>query len=307
MLPLDVGKEILIILKSCLKYSTNIRSNLYENLKEIIPKLDNELLSQIHNILSTVLNNYISNDELLLLTCFEDVGVETNQDYILKEAIHKLFQCIFQLNDGTIETEISDEAIIDGTLSQLSDFEYIFQFFQSGLKISQNLRNQFIFPLYEVFLEYSIKMEDPNRFHLFENYSLLTRFFKYSEYDESNISLDSCTNLLNEICSHISSVYGDDECCSEMKEGISLFSVVKLVEILKSYFSLQKYQNILQYEKYNLIKVENKFKNSNSGLFDSIITIFRNLFQLFDILLEHSLKDVISVQILIIRKFYSVT
>jgi hypothetical protein len=99
MLPLDVGKEILILLKSCLKYPTIIRSNLYENLKEIIPTLENEeLTSQIHNILSPVLNSYISDDEILLLTCFEDVGVETNQDYILKESIHKLFQCIFQLN-----------------------------------------------------------------------------------------------------------------------------------------------------------------------------------------------------------------
>jgi hypothetical protein len=99
MLPLDVGKEILILLKSCLKYPTIIRSNLYENLKEIIPTLDNEeLTSQIHNILSPVLNSYISDDEILLLTCFEDVGVESNQDYILKESIHKLFQCIFKLN-----------------------------------------------------------------------------------------------------------------------------------------------------------------------------------------------------------------
>jgi hypothetical protein len=151
-------------------------------------------------------------------------------------------------------------------------------------------------------------MEDPNRFHLFENYSLLTRYFKYSEYDESNISLNVCTNLLNEICSHISSVYGDEETCSEIQEGISLFSVVKLVEILKYYFSLQKYQNVLQYEKYNLIKVENKFKNANSGLFDSIITIFKNLFHLFDVLLEQSLKDVIPIPISNFnRKFSSVT
>ena len=112
LLPLNIGKEIFSNLKLIMKYPASVRSSLFETLYEILPNIeDKEILNEILKILLPTLKKYMIDQKIDFYSLFEDISVEPVEgekkiQFIQKESIHKLIQCLIQVNSKKINSKI---------------------------------------------------------------------------------------------------------------------------------------------------------------------------------------------------------
>eukprot|EP01080_Neovahlkampfia_damariscottae_P012164 gene12164-5654_t len=289
LLSLEIGKEIFSNLQLTMKYPTSIRSNFYENLNESIPNIENRaLLIQIKKMLLPILEKYTKEKELHFFSLFEQFtidGDEKKVHHVQKESIHKLIQCLMRINEKLQDVEMQTN--IDTILSQLCDFKKMMSsFLTDKYKVPRHFRNNLIFQLYDVFLEYSLKIDSSQKFDLLETYSIFAKYFKYNDMIESNMTLETSLKFLNKLHQEISSsVQKDHEIFLNLKERISLFSIQKLIAKIKMNLETSKYQVILQSEKYSNIDEDVIIdQNEFQTLINLLIPLFRNLFRIDNLL-----------------------
>ena len=158
------------------------------------------------------------------------------------------------------------------------------------------MRNNMMFQLLDVFLEYSHQVNHDDKIDFLESYSFLSRYFKYREdIQQNSLTFETSADILNELTIQILNGIErseNGEIWLNVQPGISLFSILKLTEKLK--LNALNYYNLLESQKYTTTQEDVKMEfNDFTTLIDRLIKMFKNLFSI-DQLLSHDsiLKDV---------------